>query len=506
MKPYYAAISPTGEIIGLEEDAERATRLVERKIGGPISVQVIDEEKANPEITAVEMAELAERMCQIPRIPMDEVMRMKADEAHERLLPFFAGIELRGQEVKKYATAKGMTDAWIGQNYKTEKPSQDPGRPAEVMGLTLAPANHARLAALGRGPYERLFEPGEDMDDQGAKKLAETKQAMLKRWNTPGVGLPARIKPSFTLCQGSSPECRDSCLIFAGQNASERYNTYRKIAQLHALLNQPVAFMRMLIDAIDTWLLECTFYRRPHKHMEVTPMFRLNVLSDIPWERITPWLFDQYRGKGGENGKPLRWYDYTKVPGRRAGHRDGRRVVDFPDNYDLTFSLSGTDTNEAYALEEIERYESRIAAVFLAYRNEQGHWETFTPRPKKEAGETMQTLIPLPKRFQFGPHNMAVRDGDLSDARPNDPLKVCVGLRWKIPSGARSGAKELRYEDVEIAGHAVSLAKLSFVTPIYVKGTKPSRYEPNPDDDGAVLISAVTPRHQPIVQHSTQAW
>lgn len=526
MKMYYAAVSPTGELIGIEESPESAVRLVKQKVDGPISVETLSDREemvANPPPSAADMPELAERNVQIPRIAMDKVMAMTTKEAHEILLPFFAGIELRGEQVKKYKTPSGMTDAWIGQNYKTQKPTQDPRRPVEVMGLTLVPAYHARLAALARqdkdipageeppykNPYENLFRPGEDDDDESEKKLARTKIKMLDRWKDPSVGLPSRIK-SLNWCVGSSPECRSSCLIFAGQNASERYNTYRKVAQSHALLHQPVAFMRILLDAIDTWMADCTFYRRPHRGMELTPMFRLNVLSDIPWERIAPWFFSYYRGKSGENGKHFQAYDYTKVPGRRAGHRDGNRFVPFPDNYDLTFSLSGTDINEAYALEEIDRYTSRIAAVFLAYRNE-GKWQTFTPKPKKakegvREEETMQQLIPLPKRFRFGPHDMAVRDGDLSDARPNDPHGVCVGLRWKIPSGKRSGAEDLKYDEVVINGHTVSMAKMSFVTPIYVKGTRPSRYEPNPDDDGAVLIAPVTPRQQSIDHTLSQGY
>ena len=129
MRAYYAAISPDGTLLGLEESAEAATQLVKRTVGGPVSVQYLPKEdpQANPPPSAGEMPELAERMAQIPKISYDAVHRMKPKDAHELLLPFFAGIELRGQEVKKYRTPSGMASAWIGQNYKTEKPSQDPG-------------------------------------------------------------------------------------------------------------------------------------------------------------------------------------------------------------------------------------------------------------------------------------------------------------------------------------------------------------------------------------------
>ena len=472
MKSYYASIGPDGQLLGLDDEPDAAIERIKDTVGGPVTVQLIPEHEpgTNP-VSADEMPALSERNAQVPKIAQGDAMAMSIEEAHLRLHPFFADLG-----VKKYETPAGMADAWIGQNYKTMKPSQDPGRPAEVMGLTLVPAAHARLASLGEGPYERLFVPGE-ADDRS--ELAAMKRKMLKRWREPGVGLPARVTPKFTWCQGSSKECRDSCLIFAGNNAAERYNTYRKIAQAHALLNEPVAFTRMLVESITKWMDDCTFYKRPNKAMEIAPFFRLNVLSDIPWERIAPWLFEHFSGRSGENGKVLKFYDYTKVPARRG-------MPGFPRNYDLTFSLSGEASNTLWAQQEIERYDSRIAVVFLAHKRKgDREWTTYLGR-----GEEYQQEVPLPVRFW----GMPVRDGDRSDVRPHDPGRVCVGLRWKIPSSKRSGS-------------APEYAKMSFVTPIYVDSAdKPAGLtRPNPsDNDDLVLISAVAPRHQPIIQQMTQ--
>lgn len=485
MKTYYAAISPDGQILGLEHDVGGAIKRVEQTVGGPIAVETMSPEQNPPDdepaLPASEMPLMAEFNCQIGKISRDDVMAMKLKDAHAVLKPFFDGLISKGTEpTTKYNTPSGMADAWTGQNYKTEKPSQDPGRPAEVMGLTLVPASHARLAALGRGPYSRLFNPGEKEKDLAA--LEETKHKMLARWKDE---LPSKITPKFTWCQGSSKECRESCLIFAGQNAAARYNTYRKLAQTMALLNQPVAFMRMLIESIELWIGGCDFFMRKHKNAELAPFFRMNVLSDIPWERIAPWFFSYFASKSGENGKRLRFYDYTKVPGRRG-------MPGFPKNYDLTFSISGTDINERYAIEEIERYDSRIAVVFLGHRKENGEWQTYTG--KGQEGAEIIKQIPLPKRFQIGTHSLRVVDGDLSDVRPHNPGRTCVGLRWKTPSGKRSGVEDPDFK------------KMSFVTPIYVKSqSKPSGYEANPGDRDAVLISAVTPRHEPIDQPMSQA-
>ena len=468
MKAYYAAIGPDGKLLGLDDAPDAALERVKALIGGPAVVQKLPDHEIAAERNPIEadaMPALSERNCQIPKIAERDVLSMTAEEAHLRLLPFFAGLG-----AKKYDTVSGMADAWIGQNYKTMKPSQDPGRPAEVMGLTLVPAFHARLASLGEGPYERLFVPGEDDD---AAELAATKRKMLKRWREPGIGLPDRVNQKFTFCQGSSKECRDSCLIFTGNNAAERYNTYRKVAQTYALLNEPVAFTRMLIDSITKWMDDCTFYKRPSKAMEIAPFFRMNVLSDIPWERLAPWFFAYFADRAGENGKRLRFYDYTKVPARRA-------MPGFPRNYDLTFSLSGEASNKLYAEQEIERFDSRIAVVFLAKKRKgEREWTTYLGR-----GEEYQAEVPLPSRFW----GMPVRDGDRSDVRPHDPGRVCVGLRWKIPSAKRAGV-------------APDYGRMSFVTPIYVESAdKPAGLSrPNPsDNDDLVLISAVAPRHQPI--------
>jgi hypothetical protein len=465
MKAYYASIGPDGRLLGLDDNAGAAIERVKETIGGPVTVQVLpDEPNVNP-IDADQMPALAERNAQIPKIGQHDTLSMTLEEAHLRLLPFFSDLG-----VKKYDTPSGMADAWIGQNYKTMKPSQDPGRPAEVMGLTLVPAFHARLAALGEGPYKNLFKPGEDDD---AAELAAAKRKMLKRWREPGVGLPARITQKFTWCQGSSKECRDSCLIFTGNNAAERYNTYRKVAQSHALLNEPVAFARILVHSIEKWMDDCTFYKRPRKDMEIAPFFRMNVLSDIPWERVAPWFFEYFVGKSGENRKQLKFYDYTKVPARRG-------LAGFPRHYDLTFSLSGEASNTLWAQQEIDRYDSRIAVVFLAHKRKGDRgWTTYLGR-----GDEYQEEVPLPARFW----GMPVRDGDRSDVRPHDPGRVCVGLRWKIPSSKRAGVAP-QYE------------KMSFVTPIYVDSTSsPSGLtRPNPtDNEDLVLISAVSPRHQPI--------
>ena len=465
---YYAALDPYGNVIGVERTAEEATEVArELAPGTTIQVQDLDTEmERNAPMAAADMPAHAWDSAQLPQIK-ESAMTMRLREAHEQLFPYFSGLIKRGVETHKYDNPLTMADAWIGQNYKTKK--EHPERPAQVMGLTLVPAAHALLAPQGRGSYAHLWH-----DDERAAEMEHEKGHMLARWRSQKPGLD----PSFTLCAGSSKDCRDSCLVFTGQNASERYNTYRKVAQTLALLNKPEAFMRMLVEAIERWMNTPLI-----RDGGAAPFFRMNVLSDIPWELVAPWFFDYFHDRG------LRFYDYTKVPGRTP-----------PGNYDLTFSLSGTDSNREWALEEINERDRRIAVVFIGHKLKKESWS-----PVKIKGPRAISEIPMPGTFM----GLPVVDGDVSDVRPyDDPSLCCVGLRWKTPSGKR-------------AGSTIDLQRSSFVTPVYIvsqeqasvyarqvgAGKGMSRWrggeEPNPSEE-QWLIAAVTPRYQPIEQPMSQ--
>jgi hypothetical protein len=463
---HYAALDSYGNVLGVRATAEEATEVaLELAPRTMVQVQNIESEpRKNAGIPAREMPALAWDSSGIGQI-RESAMTMRLEEAHKRLLPFFDGLIKRGVETQLYGDKLHMADAWIGQNYKTQK--EHPERPAQVMGLTLVPAQHARLAALAKGSYAHLWEG----EPERAPELAVEKRRMLARWKeeTPP------LSPKFTLCQGSSADCRESCLVFAGQNASERYNTYRKVAQTLALLSEPEAFMRMVVESIERWLTSRTI------RGGTTPFMRMNVLSDVPWELVAPWLFRHF--------SELQFYDYTKVPGRVT-----------PRNYDLTFSISGERDNLEWALDEISQRDRRVAVVFVGHKLKGGSWV-----PVKVKGPRAIAEIPLPSSFM----GLPVVDGDVSDVRPYDrPSLCCVGLRWKTPSGKR-------------AGGTIDLRTSSFVTPVYIiseeqasryasqvgQGEHISRWrggdKPNPSQE-QWLIAAVTPRFQPITQPMSQ--
>lgn len=437
---HYAAIGPTGTILGIQDNVTDALELVRRSGGGPVQLQELDHNGLVPNpIAADRMPQVALRNTGLPEVP-SSALDMPLTEAFERLRPFFRGLMKRGKLTLGYDTKVVMADNWMGQNYKTGKTTDED--PSKVMGVTLVPASHPALAARGEGPYALLRTPERRADGE----------KMINRWRNE---LPV-VRGNFTLCSGSNANCRDSCLVFAGNNAAEIYNTYRKVAQTMSLLNEPAAFLRMLVEAIEK------FVRSKEIRSGTVPFIRLNVLSDIPWELVAPWLFDRFPG--------LQFYDYTKVPGRAV-----------PGNYDITFSVSGT--NFEWAHEEVHQRERRVAVVFLGHRQRDGGW-----RPIKDRGQKLVDAVPLPRSFW----GLPVVDGDISDVRPRDPAPACVGLRWKTPSGKRAGVT------VDIGS-----PKFSFVTPVYVVDDEGTMARPNPGQS-QWLVAPVTPRYQPITHDVAQ--
>jgi hypothetical protein len=430
---HYVAIDADGKVLGLERTADQAVdAALEDAPEATVQVQEVDESRLNPAPTCGSTAaRKSVKLSSLGRIP-ERAARMSIKEAHARLKPLFAGLSAKeGTVVKAYDTPYGMTRSWIGQNYKTSK--KHPEEKAKVMGLTLTPYDmvYSRIAVRPK-TYTRKFTD------------------RLKR------ELPPK-PPGFNLCSHSSPLCRDSCLVYAGQNAAAVYNTHRKAMQTVALLREPEAFMRVLVAAIEK-------HRDASPKQGYQPYMRLNVLSDIPWECIAPWIFDYF--------SDMQFYDYTKIPGRKP-----------PSNYDITFSFSGTDANIEASKSEL-RKGHKVAVVFLAQKQKKGEWVSWK-----------KGKIPLPDEFWGYP----VVDGDISDVRPVDPSPSIVGLRWKSPSGKKAGKK------VDPLGEEFVFVQPTFVVDGEARLGRPNPWSrPNPNRE-QWLVTAVTPRHENITHDVAQA-
>jgi hypothetical protein len=389
----YAAMDTDGSLLGVENDLQGAVELAEaRGAPGPIVAEKVDGMEPNPTPQDV-MPEKAFRAAGLGTIDGDEVLRMTLEEAHHTLAPYFNSLKYHGKETKAYKTPLAMVQNILGQNYKTAK--QKPGEPPSwVMGLSLVP-----------------------------HKLSG------RDW-----------------CVGSNALCREGCLVYSGQNKADPYNQIIKFARSKALSEKPVAFGRVLVEAVAYHEASCPereWYAvggelvtkkeadeqrtqaSVHRGKGFVPYVRLNVFSDIPWELTFPDLFGML--------PDLQFYDYTKVLGRET-----------PPNYDLTFSFSGTNRHAAKRSLEMGQ---RVAVVFLV-----------------PGTEKTRRTTELPTNLWGYP----VVDGDVSDLRPLDRPAVCVvGLRWKTPRGQKADPQ-----------------KNKFVIPCY--------------EEGGVIVAAGA-RHEPIV-------
>ena len=289
----------------------------------------------------------------------------------------------------------------------------------------------------------------------------------------PGVEPPVpteEVTPASTFCQGASLECKKTCLVNVGQNAASMRANYSKFAKAKALLEQPVAFMRILVEALKRYSLSDSEYLGgddasvpPAKR--VLRLVRLNVLSDIPWEEVAPWLFFRF--------PRLVFYDCTKVAGRplMSSTRWSRterepKLVGGRGLYDLSFSYSGNKVNAKACMDEFDGGRGRrIVQVYVApgylvkstieqnanvlasdavrralkLKKNKTHPEydkyvAAEDLVDKVALQAWLRLNPLPKESTIGGlGGRAVRviDGDETDFRPLDPTDVIVGLRWK---------------------------------------------------------------------------
>lgn len=319
----------------------------------------------------------------LPRLRPNDVMTMTVAEAHARIVGYFP-TERGEMQVTRWQDPDLMVAGFLRDNYKQQK--SHPRRKALIAtGLPLAP-NAIAFQRMGRerGPSRRL--------PQGEQRL--------------------------TLCAGSNDFCRGSCLVYTGQHGADPYNLDIKVATTIALLEEPAAFMRILVEAIERFGAE-------QRQCRKTPCYRLNVLSDIPWELVYPELFTRFARS--------QFYDYTKVAGRVT-----------PDNYDLTFSYSGTNWKGCQSELEAGR---RVAVVFFARRGSD---------------------YPLPQSFR----GYRVIDGTTHDFRFTDPGRIIVGLRYLTPSTQLLTTTPKR--------SARALAARYFLVPCW-------------EEDGAI-VAAETPR------------
>lgn len=206
---------------------------------------------------------------------------------------------------------------------------------------------------------------------------------------TKGLAFAPSFISEYNTCNFASLGCGLGCLNFAGHG------------QEHMLCNgKHNVLIARIVRTILYYEYRQQFLKQLHKEIKAFSNYvhnqniknntqlicgvRLNVLSDILWEKIDITLF---------NDNPnITFYDYTKNPNRNVSH--------IP-NYSLTFSRN--EMNDLY-IEQAFNNNMNVAIVF-----------------------DIKKGYTIPKTFR----NKNVLDGDLHDARFLDNNNHYVGLRKK---------------------------------------------------------------------------
>ena len=213
------------------------------------------------------------------------------------------------------------------------------------------------------------------------KGNAKTLKGEKVGFRTFGLHLSPADKSGFNVCQWSSAGCRAACLDTAGRGCMSNVQTAR-IAKTQRFFKDNFAFMSDLRIEIGKAIKSAA-------RKNLTPCFRLNLTSDIPWENIRKHRADKINVM--EEFPQVNFYDYTKGFYRMRAWLDGK----MPDNYHLTFSRSEVTSDNK--MKTILALGGNVAVVFRGT---------------------------LPKTYLGYP----VVNGDENDLRFKDPKGVIVGL------------------------------------------------------------------------------
>jgi hypothetical protein len=180
-------------------------------------------------------------------------------------------------------------------------------------------------------------------------KLLTTANAKIRKgekigFRTFGIHLAPASLSGFNVCKDASAGCAAACLNTAGMGAFSNVQNSR-IEKTRLFFKDKAVFLSQLIK-------EITAAVKSAEKQNLTAVFRLNLTSDLPWEKI------KLNGKSVFDLFPqVTFYDYTKSPERMTAFLAG----EMPKNYHLTFSKS--ETNGAIA-ESILKSGGNVAMVF----------------------------------------------------------------------------------------------------------------------------------------------
>src|SRR6266446_10606383 len=146
--------------------------------------------------------------------------------------------------------------------------------------------------------------------------------AFSKEYYTVGLSLSPARESGYEVCASRSPGCTKACLFTAGYGVYQPVKNAR-IAKTRLFFQDRLGFITRLKE-------ELRLANRKAIRKGKILACRLNVVSDLPWEKLFPELFTEFFD--------VVFYDYSKHVVRAKEYDSGN----FPNNYHITFSRSET--------------------------------------------------------------------------------------------------------------------------------------------------------------------
>jgi hypothetical protein len=231
----------------------------------------------------------------------------------------------------------------------------------------------------------------------------------LGKYRAIGLAMaPWKFAGKGNLCGAASAGCINACNgLWSGMNVTPS-TRFALIGRARLWLEFRVLFLHKLRKELTNFQKLCIRTGR-------IPAVRLNVSTDIPWERVAPELFADFRR--------IRFYDYT------AYSADNRVALSV--NYQLCHSWKETTTFD-YVESVIRAGRNIVVPFYSSYAPARGLFgalpETVVFRCRKTGREIV----------------VAVVNGDKHDfrMRQTDGSGVCVGLHGKSGRGKVTAAVE----------------------------------------------------------------
>lgn len=173
---------------------------------------------------------------------------------------------------------------------------------------------------------------------------SKTRKGEKFGYKTFGIHLaPAKLS-GYNVCQWASDGCTDACLNTSGRGAMSTVQVAR--------INKTLRFFKDKQGFMSDLFKEVRKAIRKAEKANQIPVFRLNLTSDIPWEKV------KFNGQTVFEAFPtVQWYDYTKSIQRMEKFLAG----EFPSNYHLTFSRS--ESNDVL-VQSVMKSGGNVAVVF----------------------------------------------------------------------------------------------------------------------------------------------